>query len=209
MNLLHGLLVLTAVHLLAAASPGPDFMLVTQQTLSKGKKTGVFCSLGISLGLSVHILYSSLGLAALVAHSVAGLWVLKLLGGSYLIYLGAKGLRAQPKGTVRIASAAQRGEVWFKAIGKGFLCNLLNPKAPVYFVSLFTIILSPSMPAYQLAVYGIWIMILQFFWFSLVALVLSRPSVNAQFQKLGHWVDRICGGVMLLLGIKVLCTKIH
>ena len=209
MHLVHGLLVLTAIHLLAAASPGPDFLLVTQQTLTKGKRTGVFCSLGISLGLSVHILYSSLGLAALVAHSMTGLWILKLLGGTYLIYLGTKGLRAHPRGTVSLAATAQRGDVWYQAIGKGFLCNLLNPKAPIYFVSLFTITLSPTMPAYQLAIYGIWIMMLQFLWFSLVALVLSRPSVNAQFQKLGHWIDRICGGVMLLLGIKVLCTKIN
>lgn len=63
MELLHGLLVLTLVHTLAAASPGPDFVFVTQQTLTHGRRVGLLCSLGIALGLSVHLLYSAFGLA--------------------------------------------------------------------------------------------------------------------------------------------------
>ena len=87
---MHGLLVLTVVHTLAAASPGPDFVFVSQQTLANGKRTGLLCSLGIALGLSVHIAYSAFGLAAIVAHSSELLWWVKMLGGSYLILSGNK-----------------------------------------------------------------------------------------------------------------------
>ena len=78
MELLQGLLLVTTIHLLAAASPGPDFVLVTQQTLSHGKRIGLLVSLGITLGLSVHIIYSAFGLAALIANSSSALWVIKI-----------------------------------------------------------------------------------------------------------------------------------
>ncbi|MBM6549890.1 LysE family translocator [Marinomonas ostreistagni] len=208
MDLLHGLIVITSIHFLAAASPGPDFVLVTQQTLAKGRRMGLLCSLGIALGLSVHILYSSFGLAALIANSAVGLWVIKILGGSYLLYLGYKGLRAKPQSATTSAAPIIESSSYLKTIGAGFWCNVLNPKAPIYFVSLFTVVLSPDMPLYQLAIYGAWIMLIQFIWFALVVVVLSRPAINEKFQRMGHWVDRVFGGAMVLLGLKVLTTKV-
>ena len=68
MDFWQGFLLITSVHLLAAASPGPDFVLVSQQTLTKGRRIGLWTSFGITLGLGVHVIYSVLGLAAVVAH---------------------------------------------------------------------------------------------------------------------------------------------
>ncbi|MDG1812682.1 MAG: LysE family transporter [Porticoccaceae bacterium] len=207
MDLYQGLLLITSIHLLAAAAPGPDFVLVSQQTLSNGKRAGLLCSLGIALGLSVHILYSSLGLAAIIANSSSALWGIKILGGGYLIYLGISSLKARTRiaetGTIEVI--VERSAL--KIIGLGFLCNALNPKAPIYFVSLFTIVLSQDTPAQHLLIYGLWMMVLQLAWFSLLSLLLSRPSVTQKFQRMGHWIDRIAGGAMLLLGIKVLVTR--
>lgn len=207
MDLYQGLLLITSIHLLAAAAPGPDFVLVSQQTLSNGKRAGLLCSLGIALGLSIHILYSSLGLAAIIASSSSALWGIKILGGGYLIYLGLSGLktRARRAETGTIEVVVERSAL--KIIGLGFLCNALNPKAPIYFVSLFTIVLSQDTPAQHLLIYGLWMMVLQLAWFSLLSLLLSRLSVTQKFQRMGHWIDRIAGGAMLLLGIKVLVTR--
>lgn len=207
MDIIHGLLVLTVVHTLAAASPGPDFVFVSQQTLTNGKRTGLLCSLGIALGLSVHIAYSAFGLAAVVSHSSELLWWVKILGGSYLIYLGSKGLRAKASAGQIVEGVKRLPGSSLKIIGAGFLCNVLNPKAPIYFLSLFTLVLSPDMPLYQIAIFGLWIMLVQLCWFSLVVFVLSIPSVNNRFQRAGHWIDRLLGGAMILLGIKVLISK--
>jgi len=206
-DILHGLLVLTVVHTLAAASPGPDFVFVTQQTLANGKRTGLLCSLGISLGLSVHIAYSAFGLATVVAHSSELLGWIKILGGSYLIYLGVKGLRAKALAGQIVQGVERPPESSLKTVGAGFLCNALNPKAPIYFLSLFTLVLSPDMPLYQIGIFGSWIMLIQLCWFSFVVLVLSIPSVNSRFQRAGHWIDRLLGGAMILLGIKVLMGR--
>ena len=214
MDLFEGLLLITSIHLLAAASPGPDFVLVTQQTLIRGKKSGLLCSIGIALGLSIHIIYSALGLAAVIANSEAALWLIKLLGGAYLLYLGVKGIKA--KASINISNIANKKEnvdvqkqSALKTIGMGFLCNALNPKAPIYFVALFTIVLSPDMPLIHIFIYGLWMMIIQLFWFSCVTLLLSRPKVNLAFQKLGHWLDRTIGVAMIVMGIKVITTKIN
>ena len=207
MDLAQGLIIVTTVHLLAAAAPGPDFILVSQQTLSSGNRAGLLCSLGIALGLSVHILYSSLGLAALIANSSSALWSIKLLGGCYLIYLGISGLRARAGNdqTEQLTTATESSAL--KTIGLGFLCNALNPKAPIYFVSLFTIVLSQDTPAQHLLIYGLWMMVLQLAWFSFLTLLLSRPLVTSKFQRMGHWIDRVAGGAMLILGLKVLATR--
>ena len=207
MDLYQGLLLITSIHLLAAAAPGPDFVLVSQQTLCNGKRAGLLCSVGIALGLSIHILYSSLGLAAIIANSSSALWGIKLLGGGYLIYLGISGLRARARSAVDIAIEQVAPKTALKTIGLGFLCNALNPKAPIYFVSLFTIVLSQDTPAQHLLIYGLWMMALQLAWFSLLTMLLSRPAVTSKFQRMGHWLDRIAGGAMLLLGIKVLATR--
>ncbi len=200
-----GFLVITTVHLLAAASPGPDFVLVSQHTLKYGRRAGLWCSLGVALGLSVHIIYSILGLATVVANSTTLLWLIKLLGGCYLIYLGILGVFSKSTAiNVQIQQIHTDSLSIKKSLSMGFACNVLNPKAPIYFIALFTIVLSPDLPWYQLAIYGVWMIILQWCWFAFVTALLSLPVFNQRFQAIGHWIDRVFGAAMIVLGIKVL-----
>ena len=184
-------------------------MFFLQQALSRGRKVGLLTSLGIALGLGVHLSYSVLGLAAVVANSASLLLAIKIIGGSYLIYLGIKGLRARAGSGVAIDKIAsdESSEPASKTVWRGFLCNVLNPKAPVYLVSLFTVVLSPDMPLWQLVAYGVWMMVLLFGWFAVVTYLLSVPALNRRFQKAGHWIDRILGGAMVLLGIRVVAGR--
>ncbi len=208
MDFWQGFIIVTVVHLLAAASPGPDFALVTRQSLLHGRKAGVWASLGISLGLSIHIIYSTAGLAAVVAHSVNWMILIKVAGGSYLIYLGIKGLRARKHEEDIVAVADTLSIVSpLRHVTTGFFCNALNPKAPIYFLSLFTVVLSPDMPLPTLAIYGGWIMLLQMLWFSTLAFFLSNASIRKRLLKYGHWIDRAFGTAMVALGIKVLVSK--
>ena len=241
MEFWHGFLLITSVHLLAAASPGPDFVLVSQQTLAKGRRTGLICSLGITLGLAIHITYSVLGLATLIAHSQPLLTAIKWLGGSYLIYLGWQGIQAKHKKPADLAHSLEPtdsgahvsqdtiakqtistndAELSDKAIStkklptdtestasilrRGFFCNVFNPKAPVYFVAIFTLVLSPGIPLWQLAIYGVWMMVLQLAWFSTVVMLLSIPAINRRFQRFEHWIDRVLGSAMIVLGLNLI-----
>lgn len=241
MEFWHGFLLITSVHLLAAASPGPDFVLVSQQTLAKGRRTGLICSLGITFGLAVHIIYSVLGLATVIAHSQPLLTTIKWLGGSYLIYLGWQGIQAKPKKPSDLANLVDSESVVIDVshvaparqvqplsntslstnnlskkkpftdtdstvaiLRRGFFCNVFNPKAPVYFVAIFTLVLSPNIPLWQLSIYGVWMMVLQMAWFSTVVMLLSIPAIHQRFQRFEHWIDRILGTAMIVLGLNLI-----
>ncbi|MEN6669536.1 LysE family transporter [Psychrobacter sp. B38] len=232
MEFWHGFLLITGVHLLAAASPGPDFVLVTQQTLSKGRRTGLICSLGITFGLGIHVIYSVLGLATVIAHSQPLLTAIKWLGGGYLIYLGWQGIQAKPKKPVDLANSIERvsdvshetltdktlssskdialntlpkeTDSVFAILRRGFFCNVFNPKAPVYFVAIFTLVLSPDIPVWQLAIYGVWMMVLQMLWFSTVVILFSVPAIHRRFQRFEHWIDRVLGSAMIVLGLNLI-----
>ena len=221
MEFWHGFLLITSVHLLAAASPGPDFVLVSQQTLAKGRRTGLICSLGITLGLAIHITYSVLGLATLIAHSQPLLTAIKWLGGSYLVYLGWQGIQAKAKKPVDLTVAINSDAIdsdtdisikkasidtssTSTILRRGFFCNVFNPKAPVYFVAIFTLVLSPGIPLWQLAIYGVWMMVLQMAWFSTVVMLLSIPAIHRRFQRFEHWIDRVLGTAMIVLGLNLI-----
>lgn len=220
MEFWHGLILITTVHLLAAASPGPDFLLVSQQTITHNRRTGLLCSFGITLGLGVHVVYSVFGLAAVIAHSHPLLTAIKWLGGGYLIYLGWQGitakkesLEASPLENPHVDSDQNRSkhrqkstvsESSVSTIRRGFFCNVFNPKAPIYFVAIFTLVLSPDMPLWQLAVYGVWMMVLQMAWFSTVVILLSIPAIHRRFMNIEHWINRVLGAAMIGLGLNLI-----
>ncbi|MER2165179.1 MAG: LysE family transporter, partial [Psychrobacter alimentarius] len=87
---------------------------------------------------------------------------------------------------------------------RGFFCNVFNPKAPVYFVAIFTLVLSPDIPLWQLAIYGVWMMVLQMAWFSAVVMLLSIPAIHQRFQRFEHWIDRVLGSAMIVLGLNLI-----
>lgn len=205
MDFWHGFWIITGVHFLACMSPGPDFVLVSQQSLGRGRAAGLLTALGIALGFGVHIVYSVFGLVTLVAQSAPLLTAVKIIGGLYLVYIGYKGIRAKAGGDVlEIRAEKAAREPVGKTVWRGVLCNVLNPKAVVYMLSLFTVVLSPATPMWQMAVYGAWMTLMIFIWFALVALMLSVPSVSRRFSRFGHWIDRVCGGALALLGVKVM-----
>lgn len=207
MDLYQGLITITLVHFLAAASPGPDFVLVSRQALVNGRRAAIVTSAGITLGLSVHIIYSVLGLAVIIAHSSSLLLAIKILGGGYLLYLGYQGLKSRPSTEGEVDKKMEVEKNNAKQFFSGVICNVLNPKAPIYFVSVFTIVLSPDLPMYQLVIYGVWMMFIQFLWFAMVSYFLSTPKVNQRFRQFSHWLDRVFGGAMMLLGVKVLMSN--
>lgn len=208
MDFWQGFAVITVVHLLAAASPGPDFAYVTRQSLVHGRRAGLLASAGIALGLSIHIVYSAAGLAAVIAHSVHWMTAIKVVGGAYLLYLGIMGLRARkhsPGATLNTNGRDLPSSATRQVLG-GFLCNAFNPKAPIYFLALFTVVLSPGLPLPTLLAYGAWIMLLQWLWFSLVATVFAHRLVRDRLFAVRHWIDRAFGAAMVALGLRVLAS---
>ncbi len=201
MNFLPEFLTLAVAHALAVASPGPDFAVVLRQSLRHGRCAALWASVGIGCGLCIHITYSLLGLGLLLTKSATALTVVKWLGAAYLAWLGVQALRALPRKdeteVLSVGSAKEDAPTARAAWTTGFLVNVLNPKAALFFISLFPLAVSPATPRLIQVGYGLWMTLTTVAWFSFVALVFTRTEVRRAFLRHGHWIDRALGLVFL------------
>ena len=90
-----------------------------------------------------------------------------------------------------------------KALRSGFITNVLNPKASLFFLAIFTQVVEPATPIMWQIAYGASFAVMTFIWFSAVATVLTQGRIRNLFLKATKWIDRVCGSVLIALGIKV------
>lgn len=197
------------VHLLAVASPGPDFAVVVRESVAQGRRAGSWTALGVGCGIFVHVAYSLLGIGLIVSQSIVLFNLFKWLAAAYLVYLGWRALRARPMSLepVNTANAAVARTAW-QAFVVGFVTNGLNPKATLFFLSLFTVVISPDTPLLVQAGYGFYLAGATALWFLLVAWLFSRGRVRAGFARMGHWFDRLTGAVLIGLGARLALSEI-
>ena len=188
-------------HLLAVASPGPDFAVVLRQSLAHGRRTALWTSVGIGTAILLHIAYSLLGLGLLLRSSELWFNIVKYAGAAYIAWLGVQGLRAKPRQTVASNAALVAAPVPSSrgAFAVGFFTNALNPKATLFFVSLFVLVINPHTPKLIQAGYGVWMSLATMAWFSLVSVVFTHEAVRQKFLRHGHWIDRALGVVFMAL----------
>lgn len=130
---------------IGAVSPGPDFAMVLRQSIAHGRQAALFTSAGIASAILVHGGYTLLGVGLVVSQSLWLFNLLKFVGAAYLIWLGLGAIRAPaPKAPDDLNRPAQRAMTPLKAFSVGFLTNLLNPKAVLFFLALFTTLVSAS-----------------------------------------------------------------
>jgi RhtB (resistance to homoserine/threonine) family protein len=195
---------IVVIHLFGVMSPGPDFAIVLKNSVGLGRRAGLFTSLGVGIGVSVHMIYCVLGLGVVVSQSILVFNIIKLLGAAYLIYIGFRSLRAQPMKSIQVSAAEQSKNLTDrKLFTMGFITNALNPKATIFFLSLFSVVINPETPIFVQTIYGLWMVCATIIWFSLVSIFFSKDSVRAVFQRLGHWFERVMGTLLILLGLRL------
>jgi RhtB (resistance to homoserine/threonine) family protein len=207
MNYLPEFLVIASLHLLAVMSPGPDFVLISKNSLVYSRRTGICTALGLALGIAVHVTYSLLGIALIISKSIVIFSTIKYLGAGYLIYIGIKSLGAKPS-QVNSDVTSQKEEMGkWAAIKTGFLTNVLNPKATLFFLAVFTQVIHTTTPTFVKVLYGIEMSAMTFVWFSFVAAILSHSKIKEKFTKIQHHVERGMGAVLIGLGLKVALSR--
>lgn len=201
------LITVAAVHLLAVISPGPDFAIVARNSLVHSRKIALYTALGVALGISVHVAYSILGIGLLISQSILLFNIIKYIGAGYLIYIGIKSLRAKPSPIQESSPETQTAETKTTtitaAIWTGFLTNVLNPKATLFFLALFTQVIDPATPKFIQLIFGIEMMVITFVWFSIIALAFSHSAIKPKISKFQGRIEKVTGAVLIALGIKV------
>ena len=198
-----------SIHLLAVMSPGPDFVMITRQAFTHSRRLALWSAVGLGLGIGVHVTYSLIGIGLLISKSILLFNLIKWAGAIYLIYLGIQSLKSQKHDTKEVVINAEKVESLsvFQAIRVGFLTNALNPKATIFFLAVFSQIISPSTPVFIRLSYGIEMILATILWFSFVVYVLSNKFIKSRFLSVVHIVERVTGAILIGLGIKVILEK--
>jgi len=193
-------------HLLAVASPGPDFAMVVRQSIAHGRRAAVWTSIGIGSAILLHVTYSLLGIGILLRSSHSAFTAAKYAGAAYLAWIGAKAIASRPRRELSAAPAGAEAELSRpaepaprEAWMTGFLTNALNPKATLFFVSLFAAVIDPATPKVIQGAYGVWMSAMTMLWFCMVSVFFTREQVRRAFLRTGHWIDRAMGAVLVAL----------
>lgn len=192
------LIAVITITLLAVISPGPDFAMVSRNSLMLSRRAGVLTALGIGFGVLVHVTYTLVGVGLLIQQSPWLFNAIKLVGAAWLVYLGMKMLRSRAGGPlvdrrlVPLSDAA--------ALRIGFLTNVLNPKTTIFIVSLFMQVVKPETSLCVQIGYGLFISAAHIVWFSLVALSFSAGVVRERLLAVRHWIDRTFGALLVVFG---------
>lgn len=201
--------VVFSVGLLAVMSPGPDFVLTIRNSLVYSRRAGIYTAIGIAVGHVVHATYCLVGIGAIITRSILLFNVFKWVGAAYLIYIGINSLQARQQHALDSSLKRNLDISPWKAFRIGLLGDLLNPKATLFFLALFTQFIHPETPLVIQATYGATIVGIAFVWYPLLAITISQRMVRNTFQSVSHWVERITGVVLIALGLQLAITKVH
>jgi RhtB (resistance to homoserine/threonine) family protein len=197
--------------LLAAMLPGPDFAMVTKNTISHSRRAGVFTTLGVSGSNLIHMTYCSLGLALVIAKSLIFFSIIKYLGAAYLIYLGISALFEKSSETTAFTDIEPKikrsGQSDFTSFSQGFLCNLLNPKATLFFLALFTTVIKPETPSHVLIFLILEMLTIITLWFLSLTVILSLPKVSNLLNRAEKYIAKTLGIFLIAFGIALACFK--
>ncbi len=204
-HMLDQILIVIGITILIMISPGPDMVIVMRNTLIGGRRGGLLTSLGILTGNLVRIPYCALGIGLLISQSILLFSILKYAGAAYLIYLGVMSLKHAGDTIDPEAEAAKqrnkpmrRGWYW-----QGLINNILNPKGTLFYLGFFPTVITPETPSWGVAMLAaLTVAISGLFWLLFVH-GLDRQRVRDTIRKGQTVVNRVFGGLLILLGIRV------
>ncbi len=195
------ILVIVGVTFLVMVSPGPDMVIVLRNTFLGGRLAGLQTSLGVLAGNLVHITYCVLGIGWLISQSILAFTALKYAGAAYLIYLGIMSYRsgATTLDTSSIESR-RRNRTWFV---QGFVNNVLNPKGTLFYLGVFTIVITPETSASATLVLILIMMLVSASFWLFFVYTLDRAIIREFIERSQQIVNRTFGVLLVFLGLRV------
>lgn len=197
-------------HFFAVASPGPDFAIVMKHSIDYGKRAALITSLGVGSAIFIHVGYALLGIGLIIS-TTPWLYDLLIVGASsFLLYIGYHSVQSQQK-QAQAETDDHNNERTIsgkKAFYLGFLTNGLNPKATLFFLSLFTVVVSAQTPMVVKGFYGVYLAVATTLWFCMLSFILANTNVRQFFKQKAYIFDRLMGWVLIGLAINILYSEL-
>ncbi|MEC7910766.1 MAG: LysE family translocator [Pseudomonadota bacterium] len=196
-------LTVASLHLFAVASPGPDFALVIRQCFRYGKRSAIWTSLGISVGILFHVSLSLIGLGLLITYQPSIFNGLKILASLYILYLGVVSIFN--KSILDLDKKKKSSTtLYFRSFLSGLITNTLNPKAFLFFITVFTLVISPSTSQILQGIYGLYMALATFLWFAMISIIFTNKSMTSKYVYFLPWIERIMGFILVIISIQIL-----
>ena len=190
-------------HLLAVMSPGPDTAIIFQQSFAKGRNSGILTALGIGFGIFLHCLLAISGISILLYSTEEARFIIKILGASYLIYVGFQSLLLQDASEPKI-----RTTIFTHPFLIGLITNILNIKAFLFTVSLFSFInLQPD--SLMSWIYLFYFPLITAAWFSFVSYALTHEALGDIFDQYNPKIQFASSAFILALGLLIFLQTIY
>ena len=201
-----------SVFIPALMLPGPDFIAVVRSSMTRGTRAGLLTTLGVSLGLGFYATLSLVGLAAILVEYQWLTWIVRILGGGYLVYLGIRLLLSRPQ---PVEIDAEDGGADALGVSTktphpavfGFLVTMTNPKAIVLFASVFATSVTASTPSWLMALMVLLVIVSAGIWYALVSVFMSSRAVVGRFRGAQHWIERVAGVCFVGIGGRILADS--
>lgn len=197
-----------AVYFVLAASPGPNFLLITHAAASQSRRVAFFICLGVSTASIFWASLAAAGLGLVLQRMETAYRVLQVAGGLYLLVLAwsmwrGPGTRVAAAATEPAAAIATAGQ----AYRRGLLTNLGNPKSLAFFGSAFASLFSPGQPWWlQLSAVAV-VAAISIGWNLLVMAMFSTPALRSGYQRAKRTIDRVAGMLLGVFGVRMLLGR--
>ncbi len=192
------------IHLAAAISPGPSFVVAVRTAASDGFRVASALALGFGLGAVLWAGAAMAGLAILFEIVPALFLGLKIVGALFLFWIAFQMWKHAKEPLPQNTDTAPRSAL--SAIRYGFLTFASNPKPAIFFGAVFVGLVPHDTPLpWRLAILAA-VFANETLWYIVVARVFSMPRARNAYLRLKAGVDRTFGGLLVLLGLKVALT---
>ncbi len=189
--------------MLGAMSPGPTSIYVAKNSIAISRKHGLFTALGTGAGAAIFGLLAVLGLQAFLLAVPSAYLILKICGGIYLLFLAYKIIK-HAKEPIETGDETNQKMSLRRAFVTGLITQLSNPKIAIVLASIFTALLPKEIPTYFYFVLPSLCFFIDAGWCSLVAVALSAEKPRRVYLKFKAVFDRLAGGLMTILGLKLI-----
>jgi threonine/homoserine/homoserine lactone efflux protein len=191
-----------AIAVFVVVTPGVDTALVTKNALLHGRRAALLTALGVNAGIAIWTTASALGLGAVLQRSETLFTTVRLVGGAYLVVLGAQAVWWSWRHGAKAARLPDRSRR--SPFVQGLLSNLLNPKIAVFFTSFLPQFVSPDGPVLgQLLLLGGLFNLLGVAWLVGCAVFVSRAGGALRRPRVRAALERVTGCVLVALGLRL------
>jgi len=181
-------------------TPGPAVLFVLSSALRAGAGKSVASILGILTANTVYFALSASGLGALLISSYRVFFLVKWIGVTYLVYLGASAILGRSE-VLPAGEPVGAGASVARLYRDGFVLQMSNPKAIVFFSAILPQFIDPRRAVLpQIVILGLTSVVCEFAVLSSYALAAARAAMVARQPRYAKWTNRIAGGLLIGAG---------